>query len=283
MKNTLLLILAAALFTQCAPEDQDPQSDQLRATETPVYTILSQNIVDVVRDAILLEEADTSLSATDQTMYLSQASVVYLAADSMLDTLNTPVTRIQVDLDQSVGLDGRTRSGIIDVSYIGEWPDSNFLARMNILSLDIDGYTFSGYRTLRGRGLNADSLLTWSFSGDAFYLETPTGTTSFNPTYTCSQVSGNDADWIDTDQSLKETFTYQWSGSAVGFLSSGQQVLMNIEEPYQIIGTCPYPFGGVISASEARTTKATIRFNSESCNEIANWEIGNSAGTVTLK
>jgi len=277
----MLLIIALVGIMAC-DEDQDSLTNTTRATAVPPGLWITLTEFDVAREAILWSEADSALQTSTTTFYLREGTTFQI--DSIVHDSLPDTNRVVVTSSAVMGLDGRVRSGTLEIIATRKWIDS--VGQFNVLfsNWKIDDAILDGMCVLSGITLADSQTYSWTIDDIALRMTRPNQTISISDQsdiLTLSQVSGTPGEWI-ADDSVKLDHVLSIGGTLGGYHSDGIY-RATYSDSFQFNYRCPYPTVGNMIIAETGRAQATITIE-PACTNTYQWQIGrNTTGTGDFK
>ena len=190
---------------------------------------------------------------------------------------DTVANTIVIDFGNGcVGLDGRTRAGIINVSYTGPYFQSGSSHTITFDSFYVDTRKIEGTRQVINNGLNGNGNMNWTIIATNMKITRTDGYwRSWNSTRNREMTQGlGDNTWAND--------VYRINGTASGSNSNGNSYSMNISNVVRD-NSCYWITAGTIEITPANLRTRTLDFGNGSCDDQATVTVGNQTRNISLR
>ena len=280
--NSLLLVsLALAIafltlvFLSSCHKEGTPILDALDHQTTNDETTADSQFDDILKTA---EEAvDSVINSVQFPVTISVGACAEVTADT-----NTKDITIDFGTSGCQGYDGRTRSGIIYVHYIGYYRDPNSSLTITLDNFTIDDISVEGSMTYNAAHRDANGHLTMStnvkngkltYNGTGRYI-------SWEMTKSLTWTEGE-----NTGDAFDDVF--EVTGNSSGVSTLGVSFTSNITSPITTKTACWnqyifYPVSGVKEVKPAGFPTRKVDFGDGTCDKVVTITVNHDDYTVTL-
>lgn len=214
---------------------------------------------------------------------LHQKAEDYLANNCADVTHNESGKNVLIDFGSSpcVGSDGRTRSGSIELQYMGSERTPNEEITVSFNNYFTNGYGLNGTLKYKTIGRNSDNQLTFNINIANGILTQPTGeTATFEANFIKTWVNGEDTDSNPLDD------VFETTGSTSGSLFDGTQFSSQTTVPLKYKLACAMQ-GNIYSVSGTRSVEIgedsySISYGAGNCDKKAVVTINGVSQKITL-
>lgn len=160
----------------------------------------------------------------------------------IVDTLSNPKT-ILIDFgsDACVGNDGRTRTGILHVSYTGRYREPGTIISITPENYRVNNYLIEGNKTIENMGLNANGQLYYSINANGTI-------TAPSDAWTIHWTAARTRTWVEgqSTPTLADD-AYEITGSCSGINRNQVQYTSNITTPLRAEVGCAWIVSGQLT------------------------------------
>jgi hypothetical protein len=271
-KKFMAGMLLMAAFTFGCKKDSENTQDDFSSTAEDIGQAenVSSDVDNMVSQAKVasFSHSQSSDNSFDQFNFHSCATVTNDSVNHILTfDFGTGCT----------GPDGRTRSGIVSVSYSGNgYFDPGASWTVTFTNYYVNGRHVEGTRSVVNNGLNGSGNMTWSINAQNMKITRPDGSwRSWNSTRTRELISGyGDSTWTND--------VYSVNGTMSGTNSSGESVncvLTNVTRSM----LCHFITSGTIQITPSNKPVRTIDFGNGTCDDIATVTKNGMTKTIHLR
>lgn len=251
MKNILILVLLLTLISSCRKSVRDEDRDTKAAEDFALADVCFNDFSN------LLTEVISNESGLRSTNLLSGATVT-------VDTLAFPMT-VSIDFGTGVtGIDGRTRSGIINATFTGKYRDSLTVITITPNNYFLNGRKIEGTKIVTNKGHNTSGNLWYTVEiNNAIITDTTENwTITFDSDRIREWISGEGTPVLTDD-------IYEISGTMDGTGRQGNHFTANTTTDVTIKLDCAWPVSGEIEIQPDNVSPRYINFGSGSCDNDA--------------
>ncbi|MFM7233171.1 MAG: hypothetical protein ACKOZM_01185 [Flavobacteriales bacterium] len=179
----------------------------------------------------------------------------------IVDTLSNPKT-ILIDFgdDACAGNDGRTRTGILHITYTGRYREPGTVITITPENYRVNNHLVEGQKTIANMGFNAN--------GQLYYTITANGTvTEPSNAWTISWSANRTRTWVegqDTPSRLDDV--YEITGGSTGVNRNGVNYTSTITAPLRAEFTCAWIVSGQVTIEPEDYATRYIDFGNGECN-----------------
>ncbi len=262
-----VLLLASLVTTGCRKKqvDKDTQAAEDNDESEMVSTDAS-NMADAAALGI------TSFRASSNAIALSGCATV------TRDTVAVPHT-IMIDFGSSncVCQDGRSRRGVINISYTGGYFQTGTTRTITFANYYVNDKHIEGTHTVTNNGLNSAGNYTWTVEAVNMVITRPTGEHhTWNSTRTREMIAGASTPFVRNDD------IYLITGTANGVNINGVSYTANIVQPLRRAISCQWVESGTVEITPANLATRTLDFGSTGCDNQATVTVNNNSYSITL-
>lgn len=190
------------------------------------------------------------------------------------DTLNNT---IEIDFGTGcTGLDGRTRAGIVNITYTGSYFTPGSSHTITFDSFYVDTRHIEGIRQVTNNGLNNAGNMNWTIVAANMKITRTDGYwRSWNSTRNREMTQGlGDSTWSND--------VYRINGTASGSNSNGNTFTMTISDVVRP-NSCGWITSGTIVISPGNLQSRILDFGNGTCDDQATVTVGSQTRTITLR
>ncbi|MEO0311100.1 MAG: hypothetical protein RIQ89_757 [Bacteroidota bacterium] len=267
--SAVLLCASLLMITSCKKEENDNESD---------FTTQSSNLgesdkigsdADDMSDEAYKTGSISLRGGQDPNSLLSSCATV------TRDTVNRTIT---IDFGSGcTGLDGRTRSGQILISYTGSYFTTGTVRTQTFNNYFVNGNQVTGTRIVTNNGTNTTGNYTWTVQATNMRVTKPDGSYhEWNSTRTREMLAGFGTGSLGDD-------VYNITGSATGTDSNGGSMTATITNPLRKELACRYIVSGTIEITPSNRPTRTLDYGNGSCDNQATVTRNGITRTITLR
>jgi hypothetical protein len=179
----------------------------------------------------------------------------------IVDTLSTPRSvTIDFGSDDCVGNDGRTRKGILFITYTGRYREVGSVITITTDNYSVDGYLIEGSKVIENLGLNESGQLHYSIMVDG-------GITAPNNAWEILWQANRIRTWVE-GQSTPNIWddAYLISGSGSGINRNDVAYTTSITVPLRAEVGCRWIVSGALTIDPDGYAERFIDFGNGECN-----------------
>jgi cell division protein FtsL len=270
-----IILTITLIFTSCSKDDdvqkQIPEVD----TQTTKDETVAQSEFDEV--IVISEEAiDSAETVTGEITSLSIAQCAVV-------TIDTNANHIVIDFGDSgcVGIDGLTRSGKIEINYVGYYREPGSAVSIELNDYTVEGVAVSGQVSYVTVERNSEGNLEFTTSVTNGLITYPDGNyIRWNSTKTRTWLSGELTGELFDD-------TFQITGTSTGTNSNGVNFTTEITSPITIKTACWnenvfYPVSGIKMVVPEHLATRSIDYGNGTCDKDVTLSVGGYEYHVVL-
>ncbi len=265
--SLMMLATSALLLNGCKRENLD---DNMNAAEDNALAEVTFNDVKSIAD----EAAEGSLAS-----YKTGASngIMSTCATITHDTLSDPrVLTIDFGDVNCTCNDGRTRRGIIIVTYSGPYREPGHVHTITFDNFFVNDNQVLGTKTVTNNGYNNDGNLYYSIEVDGSIIRA-------NGAGTLTFVSSRVREWIEGEGTPERTDdVYLVTGTASGTNSEGGSFTAEITSALRREVACHQFVSGTAEVTPANRPTRYIDFGDGSCDNLATVTVNGNEHIIQL-
>ncbi|MGZ3864843.1 MAG: hypothetical protein ACXVPN_16380 [Bacteroidia bacterium] len=266
-KITLFLLSCVLILSACKKKEVDNETTS--ATDFARIQHEFMQIVMAVNERATNEKA---LGASTVTSF-SLCPTDTLTGDTTHDTLNvftntTNLPTLTLNYNNCTGPDGKTRNGIITVSFTKKYNSNGCVAKISLTGYDVNGASCQGTATLTRSSSNTFDL---AVTDGSF-----TGAKTTKLSGTMSVTLSDNATVFFSDDSI------EFTGSVSGTNQDNRKYSAAISQALKKRADCAWISSGVTSLTPDGLHTRTVNFGNGNCDDIASFVLDSQTFTLHM-
>lgn len=256
------------LFSSCKKTQIDNET-----TSATDFAMLSQEFMQILPDINERAMAKKGLGSYVNTSFSvcptdsSSGDTTSNSQGTFTDTVNLPV--IWLKYNNCVGPDGKTRNGIVKVSFTKKYNVIGCVATATLTNYSVNGVSCQGTLSITRNSSNA---FTYNVTNGTFSNNTFTTKFNYNTMVT---IFDNGTPVVSDDYILV-------LGNAHGTNRENRTYDVYISESLKKSVNCPWISQGILSLAPTGLTSRIIDFGNGTCDDIASFTIDTQTFTIHL-
>ena len=269
-----LLLITTLVLSSCWRIDNDPDTDTSERAST------AEAVFD---DLESLTEDASKENATQAQMKILYGDSVQFTVEPAWPDMTFPKT-ITIDFgDGVIGLDGKTRSGVITVVATGPYTEAGSTFTTTLDGYHVDDYHVQGTKIVTNNGHNDSGNLNYD-------IVVTDGSITNSDGYTTTWISERNREWIGGQETNWLTDgldgilddTYSITGAASGVTAGDRFFNFIITDPLIVSLNCHWIKQGVIELSPEGLNVRTLNYGDGECDNQATLSINGNTYDITL-
>lgn len=271
---TALLFSTVLIFSSCWRIDNNPETDTSDRAST------AEAVFD---DLESLTEDASKENTTQAQMKILYGDSVQFTVDPAWPNTTFPKT-ITIDFGEGViGLDGKTRSGMITVVATGPYTDAGSVFTTTLDAYHVNEYHVQGTKVVTNNGLNESGNLNYNIIiTDGSIANSDGNITTWSSERNREWIGGQDTNWLTGGLEGILDDTYSITGVASGVTANGSSYSLNITEPLIVSLNCHWIKQGAIELSPEGLNVRTLDYGNGECDNQATLSVNDNTYDITL-
>lgn len=254
----------------------DPESN----TDTSKDVTMVQGAFD---DMQKLTEDASKENASSLEMKILYGDSMDITIDPAWPDATFPKT-ITLDFGEGViGLDGKTRSGIITIVATGPYQEAGATFTTTPENYFVNDYQIQGVKTVTNNGLNESGNLNYDIVVTEGSVTSPSGNiATWESTRNREWISGQTTTWFTDGLDGVLDDTYSITGNASGVNGNDRAFTFNIVDPLIVSLDCYWVKQGVLELSPEGLNTRTLNYGMGVCDNEATLTVNSNTYDITL-